>query len=88
MVSTKNNTKGGGPREKGAQQKTQNAKSPTIPVTSEPPAGKKVRFPSCFHIEKISCNLRGKIHGHFSFCYKISLHSDAPEVNLTRGHIN
>lgn len=41
MVSTKNNTKGGGPREKGAQQKTQNVKSPTIPVTSEPPAGKK-----------------------------------------------
>lgn len=52
MVSTKNNTKGGGPREKGAQQKTQNVKSPTIPVTSEPPAGKKVISSNLsFHIK-------------------------------------
>lgn len=43
MVSTKSNTKGGGPRDKGSQQKAQNVKSPTIPVPAEPPAGKKVR---------------------------------------------
>ncbi|XP_071846076.1 uncharacterized protein [Apostichopus japonicus] len=41
MVSTKSNTKGGGPRDKGSQQKAQNVKSPTIPVPAEPPAGKK-----------------------------------------------
>lgn len=44
MVSTKSNTKGGGPRDKGSQQKAQNVKSPTIPVASDPPAGKKVSF--------------------------------------------